>query len=179
MTVVITQRQRRTTIGFLTMALVAVAAFALGIGRSNDSTTSADAELLPNAQFALFESGDASFDDFAGTPLVINFWASWCPACVAELPEFQEAHEEFGDQVTFLGVANADQRDAALDLAGDVGLTYQLADDPRGDVFRELGLFAMPTTLFVTAEGEVLEVFAGQLTGSALADRINELIAAS
>lgn len=44
------------------------------------------------------EGGEATFADFQGGPLVVDFWASWCPACVAELPEFQSVHEDRGTQ---------------------------------------------------------------------------------
>ncbi|WP_420451732.1 TlpA family protein disulfide reductase [Ilumatobacter sp.] len=129
--------------------------------------------------FELFDGGSTTFEQFEGAPLVINFWASWCPACVGELPEFQTVHEQRSDEVTFLGIANAGIRPAAVDLAEEVGLTYTLADDPTGELFREFGLIAMPSTLFVTPGGEILEVFAGQLNESALNERIDELVTAS
>ena len=177
MALVITKKQRRTILGLMTAGLIVIAVAVATLG--GDSTETEAAAGLPDTPFELFDGGQATFEDFSGRPLVINFWASWCPACVAELPEFQAAHVEFGDEVTFLGIANADRRAPALDLAEQVGLTYELGDDPNGEVFRELGLIAMPSTIFVTADGEVLEVFGGQLTGQALADRINELIEAS
>ena len=133
---------------------------------------------LPPQHFELFDGTSATFAEFEGSPLVINFWASWCPACVGELPEFQTVHEE-RDDVTFLGIANADIRPAAVSLAGEVGLSYRLADDPNGELFRDFGLIAMPSTLFVSPDGQILEVFAGQLNESALNDRIDKLVAAS
>jgi thiol-disulfide isomerase/thioredoxin len=134
---------------------------------------------LPTDTFELFAGGDATFAAFEGEPLVINFWASWCPACVGELPEFQRVHEARGDEVTFLGIANTDVRGAAVGLADDVGLTYRLADDPSGDLFREFGLIAMPSTIFVSPDGRIVDVFAGQLNESALDERIDALVAES
>lgn len=192
MALVISKGQRRGIVGgaLALFAVVVLAVWASG----NDSTTAesvveggqtADGgqveveSELPTDSFELFTGGDATFAEFEGEPLVINFWASWCPACVGELPEFQTVHEERGDEVTFLGVANADIRSASVSLADEVGLTYQLADDPTGDLFREFGLIAMPSTLFVSPEGRILEVFAGQLNEDALNARIDSLVAAS
>ena len=107
---------------------------------------------------------------------MINFWASWCPACVAELPEFESVHQARSDEVEFLGIANADIRQAAESLADDVGLTFTLADDPDGALFREFGLIAMPSTLFVSPDGQIIEVFAGQLNEEALNERIDTLV---
>ena len=98
---------------------------------------------------------------------------------MAELPEIQAVHEKYDDDVTIVGLANQDRRDSAVSLADEVGLTYTLADDPNGDLFRSLDLIAMPSTIFITSDGEILEVFGGQLNESALAERIQTLIEAS
>lgn len=177
MSVVVTRTQRRSVLAFAAL-VVLVVAVALNVS-DRDSLTDGgrlgSERELPTAEFALFEGGAASFADFEGKPLVVNVWASWCPACVNELPEFQEAHERIGDEVTFMGLTNRDPRRASEALAGEVGLTYTLADDPNGDLFRSLDLIAMPSTLFISPDGEVEEVFAGQLTGRALQERIDRL----
>lgn len=186
MTVEITTRQRRGVVGaalaVLILAVVVVSNSGGDDGVQNAATPGSgiavDSELPPQG-FELFDGASATFEEFEGTPLVINFWASWCPACVNELPEFQAVHEQRSDEVTFLGIANADARPAAVGLANEVGLTYPLADDPNGALFREFGLIAMPSTLFVSPHGEILEVFAGQLNESALNDRIDTLVAES
>jgi cytochrome c biogenesis protein CcmG/thiol:disulfide interchange protein DsbE len=177
MTLTLTTRSRRTIVAS-SAAIVAAVIVAITVLGGGGSTTTA-AEVPPDASFELFDGGQATFAQFEGQPLIVNFWASWCPACVAELPEFQSVHEQYEDQVTFLGLANSDQRQAALNLAGSVGLTYTLADDPSGDLFRSFDLIAMPSTIFIDANGEIVEVFGGQLTEEALADRLGELVEAS
>jgi len=173
---VVTRQQRRSVIGLATAVLLAVVVV---MNVTDRSTASQSEQALPDIAFERFDGDMASLAEFEGRPLVINFWASWCPACVAELPEFEAAHLEYADEVTFVGIANADIRQAADRLAESVGLTYTLGDDPDGDMFRELGLFAMPSTIFVTADGEIHEVFGGQLDERALTERIDDLIGAS
>ncbi len=173
---IITKRQRHGIVGSALALLASVVIAMSAIGGSSLISTDSD---LPTDSFDLFTGGEAVFNDFAGKPLVINFWASWCPACVGELPDIQAVHDRFGDDVTILGMANADQRGAALSLANEVGLTYTLGDDPTGELFRSLDLFAMPSTIFVSADGQIQEVFGGQLNESALADRIDTLIETS
>ena len=175
-TLVITRTQRRSVVA---AAIVALLAIVVVTDVTDRSTADRGEQTLPATGFELFDGGDATLADFEGRPLVINFWASWCPACVAELPEFEAAHLEYADDVTFVGFANADPREAALRLADSVGLTYTLGDDPDGEPFRSLGLFAMPSTVFITSSGEIHEVFGGQLDGRALAERIDELVAVS
>lgn len=169
------QVRHRIVAGSLALLLSVVAVtVALGGGE-----VSADGDLVPSESFGLFDGGTATFADFRGKPLVINFWASWCPACVGELPDVQAVHEAVGDEVTILGMANSDSRGAALDLADEVGLTYTLADDPKGDLFRSLELIAMPSTIFVDADGRIQEVFGGQLDEKALVERIDRLLETS
>ena len=172
MALLVTRSLRRYIIGAAAAALITAVAVLSLTGRSR---VTSEASVLPTGELALFDGGVLTFADLEGKPLVINFWASWCPACVSELPEFQKVHERLGDDVTFIGFANADRRDAAVALAGEVGLSYILADDPDGSLFRSLDLIAMPTTLFVSADGTVEEVFAGQLTESSLVERVESL----
>lgn len=185
MTVAITKSQRRGIVGAAVLLLIVVVVAVTTLGGRDDvqdagspvGATDVDSE-LPQQGFDLFDGATATFADFEGAPLVVNFWASWCPACVGELPDFQAVHER-RDDVTFLGIANADIRPAAVRLADDVGLTYTLADDPKGDLFRQFGLIAMPSTVFVSPDGQILEVVAGQLDESALDDRLDRLVASS
>ncbi|MGI9595818.1 MAG: TlpA family protein disulfide reductase [Acidimicrobiales bacterium] len=175
--IAISRSQRLGVVGVAVAALILAVVVLNSTGGSSLTTAGdeTDGPLAPDAEFALFDGGTASFADFEGKPLVVNFWASWCPACVAELPEFEKVHQELGDEVTFLGLANADRRDAADALAAEIGLSYQLADDPDGELFRSLELIAMPSTLFISADGRVAEVFAGQLNEAALLERIEDL----
>ncbi len=175
-TLAVTRRQRHRIVGGSVVLLMSIVAATVALGGGNGL---ADGDALPTESFELFDGGTATFADFAGKPLVINFWASWCPACVGELPDIQAVHEALGDEVTILGVANADSRSAATALAEDVGLTYTLADDPKGELFRSLELIAMPSTVFVSADGQIQEVFGGQLDESALVERIARLQEAS
>lgn len=172
MGMVVTQARRRSIIGAATGALLATV---ITLSLSGRDRVTSEVEALPTVEFERFDGGTATFEDYEGTPLVVNFWASWCPACVNELPEFQNVHHQMGDEVTFVGIANADRRSDALALAREVGLTYTLVDDPGGELFRSFELIAMPTTLFISADGTIEEIFAGQLTEAALIERVDRL----
>lgn len=123
--------------------------------------------------FEYFDGRQGNLSDFAGTPLVINFWASWCPACVAEMPDFQSVHARLGEEVAFLGLAMQEtNRPAAEDLIERTGVTYSLGLDPDGSIFARFGGFAMPTSVFVDPEGNVVTTHAGAL----LAEDLEEII---
>lgn len=138
-------------------------------------------EVEPPAQSALdvpyrtVGGAEANLADFAGTPVVVNFWASWCPACVAEMPDFEQVHRELGDQVVFLGL-NMQETDpeGAAELVNQTGVTYDLGVDPDGAIFNRFGGIAMPTTVFIGADGTVVRTHGGVL----FSDDLEELIRA-
>ncbi|MGH3442690.1 MAG: TlpA family protein disulfide reductase, partial [Nitriliruptorales bacterium] len=113
-----------------------------------------------------------SLADYSGRPVVVNFWASWCPPCRKEMPALEAAYRKVKGRVAFVGVNHQDARDDALALLDDAGVTYRSGYDPNGNVAPEYGLFGMPTTVFVSADGEILE----RITGAMTEDRLLETI---
>lgn len=131
----------------------------------------------PVVAFEYFDGTPASTAQFTGRPTVVNFWASNCPACIAEMPEFEETFQALGSEVDFVGVNTADvSRDAAVRLAGQTGVTYPLIDDTDSAVFRSFGGFVMPTTVLLNPQGQVAFSWSGVLTGEELTRLINEHI---
>lgn len=116
--------------------------------------------------------------DLEGRPMVVNFFASWCGPCAREMPDFEEVHQQRGDEVRFVGVNIQDTPAAALELVQRTGVTYDVVRDTSAGLFRAFGGVSMPTTVFVTADGEITEVRGGALTVGALRERIDRLLEA-
>jgi cytochrome c biogenesis protein CcmG/thiol:disulfide interchange protein DsbE len=131
---------------------------------------------LSDVEYTTFDGETGTIADHRGKPVVVNFWASWCPACIAEMPEFEEIHQEFKDRVVFLGFDERDDRDDAIRLASETGVTYTLVDDPDGAFFVAYDGIAMPTTAFITPSGELSERFSGLLDADSLRDRLLDLL---
>ena len=130
---------------------------------------------VPTLEFATFDGATATLADYDGRPLVVNFWASWCPSCVAEMSAaFRPVQEQLGDQVAFLGMNIQDERTLALRLVDETGVLFDLAEDPDGDLYTELGGLGMPFTVFVSADGLIVEEHNGPLTEGQLGDKIAE-----
>jgi thiol-disulfide isomerase/thioredoxin len=127
----------------------------------------------PGDSFEYWDGGEGSLSDFAGTPVVLNFFASWCAPCVAEMPDFEQVHQEIGDQVRFVGVNETDDRQAAEGIIERTGITYEVVRD-SGPLLEGLEGLVMPTTVLITADGRVVRLHSGPMDADQLRTAIDE-----
>lgn len=141
---------------------------------SGSATTAATSSAGPAADLVLetFDGDTASLADYAGEPVVVNFWASWCPPCIAEMPEFETVHQALGEQVAFVGINTQDTAASADELAVETGVTYDLLRDQDSAAYDAFGVRAMPTTYFLDDSGAVVGEHVGALTAPALRAQI-------
>ena len=95
-----------------------------------------------------------SMDAFKGMPILINFWATWCPPCIAELPALDRASEKLADEVKILLISvDRGGRKKAFPFLQDRGISRPyLAFDANGALSREMGVRGLPTSFLVTAD---------------------------
>jgi cytochrome c biogenesis protein CcmG, thiol:disulfide interchange protein DsbE len=146
-----------------------------------------DFELAPQGQLpgsvaevrlaSLRDGPDAALGDLlTGAPVVVNFFASWCVPCVEEMPAIEAVHRSLGDRVTFVGLANQDRDEDALATVDATGVTYATYGDPDASAITYFGGLSMPTTVFIAADGTVVDVNNGPLTEAELRAKITDLL---
>ncbi|HWC15210.1 MAG TPA: redoxin domain-containing protein [Actinomycetota bacterium] len=166
-------RRKRTS--SLTKVAVAVAAMLLiasiAYGVTQPARIDPASRSLPEFTLTTLD-GERTISraDFAGRPLVINFWASWCIPCRDEAPLLERKWREYRDEgVVFLGVVVKDTPKDALAFARSHDLTYPMVWDPDQTLAKALGLVGLPQTFFVDAsgrfKGDATEGRAGALAG--------------
>ncbi len=144
------------------------------------STT--DGELADSETTAVFDSPMAATDgseptlgDLVGTqPLVVNFFASWCPPCRAELPAFETVHQAVGSEVAFIGVSHDFDADTWRSFVAESPITYPTYFQPNQEIFEGLGGIGMPTTALIDVDGNVEFVQTGGLDEEGLRDLLAE-----
>lgn len=168
------------------LALVA-AGFVIALGTGDDETSAPPVdgalELTPadatpgdpfEAEIIDADGTRGTLADRVGEPMVVNFFASWCTPCITEMPDLEAAHREVGDDIHFVGLAVQDRPEDAERITEDTGITYDWARDPRGDVANAIGVTQMPTTVFISADGEVVHRHSGVIDDDELLALIDE-----
>lgn len=160
----------------LALSLVAAACSASdGSAGSLQTAAAAGTDPAPDTVIARFDGSAATLSDYSGSPVVVNFWASWCPSCVAELgAALQPAYEAVGGEIAFLGVNIQDERDTALALIEETGVSFDLAVDPDGDLYLAFEAIGMPFTALVDSDGRVVARHNGPLTEAQLLNMMDE-----
>lgn len=132
-------------------------------------------EPAPTRNFQTFSGETVSLATYTGKPVVLNFWASWCPSCVAEMSAaFRPVQEDLGDEITFIGMNIQDERSLAEALLVETGVEWVSAEDPIGELYVELGGIAMPFTVYISADGRIVDKHNGPLTEGQLREQIAE-----
>ena len=114
--------------------------------------------------------------DFHGKTVVLNFWASWCPPCRAEMPDLLEIYEERladGDFVVLaIDKLTEDTVSAVESFAEEFGLTFPIAFDGSDEIFQRYGVRGLPSTFFIDRNGIIRARTLGPVFGNLLPDGI-------
>ena len=135
-----------------------------------------DMPLYPRYQDAWGPTIDP--DERAGRPMIVNFWATWCGPCYQEAPALRAAWEAWGDEVLFVGVQtqDRDKRTEGASFLDQFGLGFPNGWDDDSRIGIDFGLFGVPETFFVRADGTVAYKHAGPVTAALLEEQIAGLL---
>lgn len=125
-----------------------------GTTLEEQGTTLGSQRQVKDFTFVDYDGNTVALADFSGKPLVINSWASWCPFCVKELPDFALLQKKFPEMVV-IAVDRRESLNTAKSYTDDIGITDDLVFllDNSDSFYRSIGGFTMPETIFVDREG--------------------------
>ena len=154
------------------IALGAVAA-ASGSSASGTGTSAGGATNKPAPDFTLAtlgrSSGQVSLASYAGRPVIVNFFASWCAPCRTETPLLARYYRAADGRVDLVGIDSNDSRSAAVTFIRNAGVSYPLAYDPAATAAGTFGVTVLPQTFFLNAEHRIVDRVFGAVTPADLA----------
>jgi thiol-disulfide isomerase/thioredoxin len=168
-------------------SIVVVAAIVFAVASSSGG--GGEGQQAQDFEFSMFQGieevgfHDGNLARLEGKPLVLNFWAGLCSCCRAEMPQFQVFYEEFKDQIQLVGIdigvfTGLGSRNDADALLRELGVTYPAGWTEDGSGPRKFGVTAMPTTVFISSDGTIVEKSVGAIDARFLARASQELLAA-
>ena len=141
-----------------------------------------DNDKIKAPDFVLYNrDGDkVDFADFIGKPIVINFWTTWCPYCLDEMPDFNEVYAEYKDKVHFLMINQTDgvreTKKQAEDFVKKEGFDFPIYFDLDFSASTAYGIRYLPTTVFVDSDGYFYTGYQGPINKQTLSKHLDELL---
>lgn len=175
---------RRRRWGWWLVAGVALVGAAVGVAlTTDDSLGKVPGTVKLTGEAKTFTLDDVrpgrppvSLEALRGRPVVLNFFASWCGPCIREMPALQAMSEHYEGRVHFVGVTFNDRREAARDVLERTGVAYPSAFDPDSDVALDYAVRVMPTTVFIDADGNLVERKDGEISERQLRTVVDRLL---
>ncbi len=152
------------------------------VEQQDTQTEDTSKNTVPAPDFTVLDrnSNEVKLSDFLGTPVVLNFWASWCGPCQSEMADFNETAARYAGQVQFMMVNLTDGGRETVDTAtafvDGKGYTFPVFFDTRYSASAAYGVTGIPATYFISADGHVLARGSGPLNSAALEQGIGMIM---
>jgi peroxiredoxin len=155
--------QRTIVITLLVTAALLVTVIATTRPLNNSLTKVETAPIAPN--FVLQDSYGKQYSlaDYRGKVVVINFWASWCPPCVSEMPSLQNAADKLAQHnISVLGIGVGENRDSVKRFLKSTPVSFPLLLDTSSEVMETWSAPSLPTTIIVNPQGRIALLALGE-----------------
>ncbi len=151
-----------------------------GASTAGHIPTPAKGFFAPNFSLADPKGGHYELASLRGKPVIVSFWATWCPPCRAEMPTIQQYYQQYQQQgLVVLGV-NATSQDYPLNIVPFVqqyNLSFPILLDETGSAAHSYEVRSLPSTFFINRDGSIAEVvIGGPMSGALLGTYIQEIL---
>jgi peroxiredoxin len=167
-------------------AVVLIALFTVAIvqamGKDETNGTSANSgnvgieigDIAPDFELKTLDGKTVKLSDYKGQKVMLNFWATWCPPCKAEMPAMQKFHEEMGNDVKILAV-NIDPQLNVQGFVDEMGTTFSIPLDENDEVNSLYQVISIPTTFFIDTKGVIKQKHIGGMTYDNMKKYVSQL----
>ncbi|WP_462413464.1 peroxiredoxin family protein [Neobacillus sp. Marseille-QA0830] len=155
-------------IGLLTVAIVQAVNKDTKTPETASTATAAEEGLAikdkaPDFELKTLTGETVKLSDLKGKKVMINFWATWCPPCKAEMPDMEKFHQEVGDDITILAI-NIDPQYDVQGFVDENKLTFPILLDTEDTVNGKYKVLSIPTSYFIDSKGIIQNKFSGAMT---------------
>lgn len=166
------QKKKRNRLIFRTSilaVLVAAVVFALVSNLQSDNTIYKAGDVAPDFQLKQvsnnYDAETIQLSDYEGKGVMLNFWATWCKPCEAEMPYMQELYPKYKDKGVEIVAVSLDGTELVVDRFIDkYDLTFAIPHDKTEEIRDLYKVGPIPSTFFINPDGEIEEVVNGALT---------------
>ena len=147
-----------------------------GVAASQPESIPLKGHPAPDFTLQTPEGETIALSDLRGKAVVLNFWATWCPPCRAEMPELQAAWEAYeSGGLVVLGVNQAEDAAAVQAYRQELGLTFPVVLDSQYEAANLYSVNSLPTTFFIDRDGVIRDIVVGQMNAALLSERIKTI----
>jgi cytochrome c biogenesis protein CcmG, thiol:disulfide interchange protein DsbE len=141
-------------------------------------TTADIGQAAPAMRLPLLGGGEIDLETYRGRPVVLNFWATWCEPCRAEMPVLEQAQQKYREQgLAVLGVDLQERDEDVQAFLTQIGVTFPTMMDRTGEVARQWRATGLPTTFLIDRQGIIRDVRVGPFTHEMLEERLAKILA--
>lgn len=172
-------------VAFCALFAIAITMYDKLSGNYTSSTPPSDSE-NKNVQladdFTVFDSegNEVSLSDMQGKPVVVNFWTSWCGPCRSEMPFFDAAYREYGEEVVFMMVnltdGHTETPENAAEFADANGYVFPIYHDLTGNASTIYRIYSIPMTLFINPDGSLAHSVSGAMNEKSFTSRLESIM---
>lgn len=139
---------------FLFIALLLIS---ISLSAAELLTAIPDKPAAPNFKLENMDGKVVSLQHYRGRPVIINFWATWCPPCREELPSMNRAWEKIKDEnIAMIAINVGEDEDTIFTFMGDYPINFDLLLDTSGEVIAQWPIKGLPTTFILDADGHLV-----------------------
>ncbi|WP_264738245.1 TlpA disulfide reductase family protein [Cytobacillus firmus] len=135
--------------------------------------------LAPDFELSDMEGNPVKLSDYRGKAVLLNFWASWCPPCRAEMPHMEKLYNKYKDEnfdILAVNLTNTEKNSGdAEKFVKELGLTFTIPMDVKGEAGSDYNIMAYPTSYFIDSDGVIREKVLGALNEEYMEKEIKKL----
>lgn len=131
--------------------------FIIAAGCSQTSVVTTENEIAPEFTLNSINNVKISLADYKNkTPVLVVFWATWCPFCVEEIPELNKMADEYKDKINILAIDVKEDIKKVSEFAKRKNIKYTVLLDPNGEITGKYEIIGIPTNILIDKEGKIL-----------------------